>query len=116
MYLILLIVFIIIVVTFIIRGKHWCATKEEREKQMIGDSYLEGGPTARIIMTRAISIKTSPDIVWKWIAQLGRGAGWYSYDFLDNGRKKSVKHIVSWIPEPQLGDASAIGYLRHLES
>ncbi len=100
---------------FIHWGVRWGATKEEYEKQMTGDSYLDGGPSARIVMTRAISINAAPDIVWKWIAQIGRGAGWYSYDFLDNGRKKSVRHIVSWIPEPQLGDASAIGYLRCFE-
>ena len=52
--------------------------------------------------------------VWPWIAQLGRGAGWYSVDRLDNGRKSSARHIVSWIPEPRLGDATAIGYLRHV--
>jgi hypothetical protein len=46
--------------------------------------------------------------------QIGRGAGWYSYDWLDNGRKLSAQHLVSWIPEPALGDASPIGYLREI--
>ncbi|UCG87889.1 MAG: hypothetical protein JSW71_04920, partial [Gemmatimonadota bacterium] len=50
------------------------------------------------------------------ISQLGRGAGWYSVDWLDNGRKVSAWHIVSWIPEPRLGDATAIGYLRHIDT
>ena len=27
---------------------------------------------------------------------------------------RSARHIVSWIPEPRLGDATAIGYLRRL--
>jgi len=67
-------------------------------------------------MTRAISVNVPPERVWPWIAQLGRGAGWYSFDWLDNGRKTSAWHLVSWIPEPKLGDASAIGYLRHLDS
>ena len=67
------------------------------------------------ILTRAISINKSPEVVWPWLAQIGRGAGWYSYDRLDNGGKASARHLVSWIPEPQLGDASAIGYLRYLE-
>ncbi|MDH3199883.1 MAG: hypothetical protein OEM15_03215 [Myxococcales bacterium] len=51
-----------------------------------------------------------------WVCQLGRGAGWYSVDWLDNGRKTSAWHIVSWIPEPRLGDATAIGYLRHVDA
>jgi hypothetical protein len=66
-------------------------------------------------MTRAVSISKPPEVVWPWLAQLGRGAGWYSFEYLDNGGKTSARHIVSWVPEPQLGDASPIGYLRHLD-
>lgn len=66
-------------------------------------------------MTRAISISAKSQTVWPWLAQLGRGAGWYSIEWLDNGRKQSARHIISWIPDPQLGDASPIGYLRHIE-
>jgi hypothetical protein len=80
-----------------------------------GDEYLEGGPETRAVMTRAVSISTSPEVVWPWLAQMGRGAGWYSHDRLDNGGKASARHIVSWIPSPRIGDASAIGWLRDLE-
>ena len=66
-------------------------------------------------MTRAVSIAAPPERVWPWLAQLGRGAGWYSVDWLDNGRKSSAQHPVSWIPEPALGDATAIGYLRDID-
>ena len=97
-------------------GVHWGSTTKERQREMPGDEYLEDGPAARVAMTRAISIGAPPDVVWPWIAQLGRGAGWYSVDWLDNGRRSSASHIVSWIPEPQLGDATAIGYLRHVDS
>ncbi len=83
---------------------------------MPGDEYLEGGRKTRVGMTRAISISAPPERVWPWISQLGRGAGWYSIDWLDNGRKISAWHIVSWIPEPRLGDATAIGYLRHINT
>jgi hypothetical protein len=27
-------------------------------------------------MTRAISIDAAPEVVWGWLAQMGRGAGW----------------------------------------
>jgi carbon monoxide dehydrogenase subunit G len=66
-------------------------------------------------MTRAVTIEAPPERVWPWIAQLGRGAGWYSIDWLDNGGKTSAWHLVSWIPEPSLGDATAIGYLRDID-
>jgi hypothetical protein len=91
------------------------STREERVRRMPGDAYLEGGPPVRVVMTRAVSIHAPPETVWPWLAQLGRGAGWYSLDWLDNGRKASARHIVSWIPEPRPGDATAIGYLRHIE-
>ncbi len=97
-------------------GPRWGSTRTERTRRMPGDVYLEGGRGKRVSMTRAVSIRARPGTVWPWLAQLGRGAGWYSIDRLDNGGKKSAKHIVSWIPEPRLGDASAVGYLCYLES
>lgn len=96
-------------------GKHWGATPAEGAMPMAGDVYLAGGPRSRLSMTRAISLSRPPEVVWPWLAQIGRGAGWYSYDLLDNGGKTSARHILTWIPAPQLGDATIIGYLRHLE-
>jgi hypothetical protein len=71
-------------------GTRWGSTAEERALKMPGDEYLEGDRQARVAMTRAISISARPERVWPWIAQLGRGAGWYSLDWLDNGRKVSA--------------------------
>jgi hypothetical protein len=96
-------------------GTRWGSTEDERAQRMPGDAYLEGGSPSRVSMTRAISIRAPVDEVWPWICQLGRGAGWYSVDRLDNGRKTSAWHVVSWIPEPRLGDATGIGYLRYID-
>ncbi len=96
-------------------GNRWGATAAECARPMTGDAYLGSGPAARVAMTRAISISRPPENVWPWLAQLGRGAGYYSIDRLDNGGKTSARHLVSWIPEPQLGDATAIGYLRYIK-
>lgn len=97
-------------------GTSWGSTPGERCRKMPGDEYLEDKRPARVAMTRAISIGAPPERVWPWISQLGRGAGWYSFDWLDNGRKVSAWHVVSWIPEPRLGDATAVGYLRHIDT
>lgn len=98
---------------------HWLAnrgaTREERRAVLPGDSFLQGDAPRRLVMTRAITLNAPPETVWPWLAQLGRGAGWYSVDFLDNG-VESARHIVSWIPPPTVGDASAIGYLRHVDT
>ena len=80
-----------------------------------GDGYLDGPLRARTVMTRATSIAVPPSVVWPWLAQLGRGAGWYSFDRLDNGGIASARHIVSWIPAPQVGDAAGIGWLRDMD-
>ena len=111
---VLAVVIFILLILSIHWGTQWGSTKEEQDKEMPGDKYIEGGPNVRIKMTRAISINASPDVIWLWLAQLGRGAGFYSIDKLDNGGKESANHIVSWIPEAQPGDASALGYLRFL--
>jgi hypothetical protein len=105
----------VLLVVFLRWGMRWGATPEECAMAMPGDAYLEGGPPARVAMTRGVSIRARPEVVWLWLAQLGRGAGWYSVDWLDNGGKTSAQHIVSWIPEPRPGDASPVGYLRHIE-
>ena len=94
---------------------NWGASAGEITERLAGDEWLDGGPPARVRMTRAVDIEAPAERVWPWIAQMGRGAGWYSYDRLDNGGRPSARHIVSWIPEPRLGDAAVIGYLRHLE-
>ncbi len=97
------------------RSDNWGATAEEAAMALPGDEWLEAGPPLRLCMTRAIWIEAPPERVWPWIAQLGRSAGWYSYDRVDNGGRPSARHIVSWIPESTIGDATPVGYLRCIE-
>ncbi len=91
------------------------ATPAEIEAPSTSEAWFRdvAGPRVRIV--RAISIDAPPETVWPWIAQNGRGAGWYSWELLDNGGRASARHIVQWVPEPAIGDAAAAGYLRHLE-
>lgn len=96
-------------------SSRWGATDEEVHQAMPGDEYVGDRSERRVVMTRAINLTAEPEVVWPWLAQLGRGAGYYSFDLLDNGGKASARHIVGWIPPPRPGDAAAIGYLRHLE-
>jgi hypothetical protein len=96
-------------------GAQWGSTPAERALALPGDDYVRGGPRARVAMTRAVTIGAPPESVWPWVAQLGRGAGFYSYDGLDNGGRTSARHVVSWIPEAAVGDATALGYLRRIE-
>ncbi|MGB3564312.1 MAG: hypothetical protein WBG93_10755 [Thermoanaerobaculia bacterium] len=111
---ILLTLITIAIVSFVRWGEGWGATPAERSMQMPGGVFFTDRAPAFVAMTRAVSIAAPPEIVWPWLAQLGRGAGWYSYDLLDNGGLMSAEHIVSWIPPIQLGDASPIGYVHRL--
>ena len=94
---------------------NWGASKEEIALSLPGDDWLAGGPSTYVRLTRVVAVEATREQVWPWIAQMGRGAGWYSYDRLDNGGRLSASHVIDWIPDPLPGDASAIGYLRHLE-
>lgn len=97
------------------RSDNWGATAGEIAAALPGDGWIEDGPPVRVRMTRATWVEVPVESVWPFVAQMGRGAGWYSYDRLDNGGRSSARHVVSWIPAPRLGDASVVGYLRHLE-
>jgi len=60
----------------------WGATDEEIAAAHPGDELIRD---ANVTATRAITIRSSPDVVWPWVAQLGQGrGGFYSYDFLEN--------------------------------
>lgn len=88
----------------------WGATKEEIEALYPADELV---PDANLKATRAITIDAPVEDVWPWIAQIGRKAGWYSIDFLDNGGKKSADYIMD-IPNPAVGDKTEIGILSKL--
>ncbi len=111
---VLLVAFAVAALVFTLRAVRWGATSDECSMPMPGDAYLTGKSHASVVMTRAITIEAPTESVWPWLAQLGRGAGWYSYDLLDNAAKMSAAHVVSWIPPPLEGDASPIGYLRRI--
>jgi hypothetical protein len=69
------------------------ASEPERMKPLPGDEVI---PEPIGSLTHAITIRGPRRDVWPWLAQMGAGcrAGWYSYDFLDNGRRKSAERIV----------------------
>lgn len=68
------------------------ATAAERTQNLAGDELI----TSPIgIVNHAITIHRPPHDVWPWLAQMGSGrAGWYSYDFIDNGGHRSAERIL----------------------
>ena len=70
-----------------------CATIDERARALAGDERI---PQAIDTLTHGVTIRRAPRDVWPWLAQMGAGSrgGWYSYDWLDNGRQSSAARIV----------------------
>jgi hypothetical protein len=63
----------------------------ESTMSLPGDALI---PHARATHTDAITIDASPSRVWPWLVQIGaERAGWYSYDWLDNGGAPSAESL-----------------------
>jgi hypothetical protein len=78
------------------------ADRFERSQPLPGDELI---PRALGSFTHAISIRRDPQDVWPWLVQMGAGtrAGWYSYDWLDNGRRASATRVVPELQAVSIG-------------
>jgi pimeloyl-ACP methyl ester carboxylesterase len=78
------------------------ATREDKARVLPGDERI---PQAIDTLTHGVTIRCAPRDVWPWLVQMGAGnrAGWYSYDWLDNGRQPSATRIVPDLQHPTIG-------------
>jgi hypothetical protein len=78
------------------------ATGDERARALPGDERI---PQATDTLTHGVTIRRAPRAVWPWLVQMGAGTrgGWYSYDWLDNGRQPSAARIVPELQRPAIG-------------
>ena len=78
------------------------ATTDERARALPGDERI---PQAIDTLTHGVTIRRAPRDVWPWLVQMGAGSrgGWYSYDWLDNGRQPSAARIVPELQHPPIG-------------
>jgi hypothetical protein len=83
-------------------GRSVRATEREQTRGLPGDPFIVD---AAMMATHAITIHASPRNVWPWLTQMGAGtrAGWYSYDFVDNGRTPSASEIVPDLQDITVG-------------
>jgi hypothetical protein len=78
------------------------ATRPEQVCRLPGDELLKQ-PIGSV--THAITIRRPPREVWPWLVQMGSGrAGWYSYDFIDNGGRRSTQEILPQFQHVSAGD------------
>jgi hypothetical protein len=96
--------------TLIRMDLNWNTRPEELKRRNPGDEMVPGA----ISVHRAITIERPPEKVWPWMAQFGRGAGYYSWDFLDNPCYRHADYLLG-VPEPKLGDWNKdLGTICHL--
>jgi hypothetical protein len=78
------------------------ATEDERTRALPGDERI---PHAIDSLMHSVTIDCRPRDVWPWLVQMGAGerAGWYSYDWLDNGRRPSADRVIPSLQHPSLG-------------
>ncbi len=68
------------------------ATPDERARILAGDDLI---PRPIGSVNHSITIRRPPRDVWPWLAQMGSDrAGWYAYDFIDNGGHPSAERIL----------------------
>ena len=80
----------------------WGATDEEVHRPMPGDEICAN---PHLDSTRAVTIRATPEQIWPWIVQIGRGrAGWYSYDFIDNPGRRSAEEILPVFQQLKVGE------------
>lgn len=84
----------------------WGATEAEQSATLPGDELMIG---AQRQVTRAITIRATPERIWPWLVQVGAGrGGWYSYDWLEtNILRCPITNAERIRPEwqtPNLGD------------
>ena len=81
------------------RQLRWGATDQESDGSLPGDDLIANPD---LTATRAITVHTSAEQVWPWIAQLGQGrGGFYSYDVLENLVGCDIHSADQIIPEWQ---------------
>ncbi|MBI4617256.1 MAG: hypothetical protein HY720_26825, partial [Planctomycetes bacterium] len=90
----------------------WNVTAQERARELPADGMVKDA----LKLDRAITIARPPAEVWPWVARFGRGAGYYSWDFLDNRGHRHADYLVD-APEPAVGDANKLlGTIRHVDA
>jgi hypothetical protein len=77
----------------------WGTSEEERAGRFAIDELVPGdGPAGY----RGVTIEETPRRIWPWLGQLRLAP--YSYDWLDNGMRRSPRHLVPDLDPMAVGD------------
>jgi hypothetical protein len=92
---------IVLAALAIYSGMQVRATPGERTRTLPGDGLILQ-PIGSV--NHAVTIRRPPHDVWPWFVQMGSGrAGWYAYDFIDNGGHRSADRILPEFQDIKVG-------------
>lgn len=78
------------------------APSEKDLSPLPGDELI---PLPVKVISHDVIINAPVEFIWPWLMQLGAGrAGWYSYDWIDNGGNPSAKKIIPELQHAAAGD------------
>lgn len=78
---------------------HWGSSENEIRLALPGDELV---PHPRLSATHAVTIHATVADVWAWLVQMGQGrAGFYSYDWIENGMGLDIHNADRILPEFQ---------------
>jgi hypothetical protein len=80
-------------------GDRWGVTDEEVARPFPCDEWVRR-PT--VVAWRGVTVDTSPDELWPWVAQVRLAP--YSYDWIDNLGRRSPRTLRD-LPDPIVGEA-----------
>jgi hypothetical protein len=84
---------------------HWGTVGPEATGPLPGDELV---PEPKWSYTLGVAVKTAPEAIWPWIAQIGQGrGGFYTYQSLENLVGCQITNTTQIIPEyqhPSVGD------------
>lgn len=78
----------------------WGATEEEVRRRYPADDTVPG-----IAMTRAIDVAAPVETTWRWLCQIAVAP--YSYDWIDNGGRRSPRELTPGADELVVGQVMA---------
>jgi hypothetical protein len=80
-------------------GDRWNVTDDEVALHYPCDDFV---PTPTLQAWRGVTVRTSPETLWPWVAQIRVAP--YSYDCIDNLGRRSPQELID-LPEPVAGES-----------
>jgi hypothetical protein len=80
-------------------GDRWNVTDDEVALHYRCDDFV---PMPTLQAWRGVTVRTSPETLWPWVAQIRIAP--YSYDCIDNLGRRSPQELID-LPEPVVGES-----------